>query len=311
MAIHLHGGDFPEGHCVGFSLSEKGASVIVHDNHTETRPKGRAMHRADRITNEQHFHDRQAQERASAGVRLRFDDDAYLDHETWIRPALAQLGAVRGLRVLDYGCGHGMAAVVLARGGAHVTAFDLSGGYALEAQARAAANDVNIAFVQADAQRLPFADAVFDRVWGSAILHHLDLARAGNELRRVLRPGGRAVFCEPWGGNPLLNFARCRLAYPGKHRTADEQPLGSRHLAMLKAIFPSVHVRGFQFLSMARRVIRGRRLRARLDFWDAMLLARVPALERFCRYVVLTLQGHTEYPNSLWQKQPRLRFGFV
>jgi SAM-dependent methyltransferase len=252
------------------------------------------MHATDRITSEQLFHDRQAQERASAGVCLRFDDDAYLDHETWIRPAFAQLGGVRGLRVLDYGCGHGMAAVVLARGGAHVTAFDLSGGYALEAQARAAANDVNIAFVQADGERLPFADGVFDRVWGSAILHHLDLARAGSELRRVLRPGGRAVFCEPWGGNPLLNFARRRLAYPGKHRTADEEPLGPRHLATLKAIFPSVHVRGFQLLSMARRVIRGRRLWARVDLWDAMLLERVPALEQFCRYVVLTLQDRSE-----------------
>jgi len=48
------------------------------------------------------------------------------------------------------------------------------------------------------------------------ILHHLDLTVAARELRRVLRPGGVAVFCEPWGGNPLLNFARRRLPYAGK-----------------------------------------------------------------------------------------------
>jgi ubiquinone/menaquinone biosynthesis C-methylase UbiE len=243
----------------------------------------------DRITTEQHFHDNQARTRASAGVRLHFEDAVYLNHETWIRPAFAQLGDVRGLRVLDYGCGHGMAAVVLARAGAHVTAFDLSGGYVAEARARAAANGVAVAFVQADGERLPFADATFDRVWGSAILHHLKLRLAGSELRRVLSPRGRAVFCEPWGGNPLLNFARRRLPYPGKHRTPDEQPLTRRHLDALKAVFPRVDVRGFQLLSMARRVVRARRLRTHLEGWDARLLAQLPALEHFCRYVLLTL----------------------
>ena len=66
----------------------------------------------------------------------------------------SELGDVRGLNVLDYGCGHGMAAVVLARSGTQVTAFDLSGGYVEEAKARAAANGVNIDFVQADGEHL-------------------------------------------------------------------------------------------------------------------------------------------------------------
>src|SRR5882757_7495314 len=102
----------------------------------------------DRLLAEQHFHDRQAADRADtfrAGrADLRFDDASYLDHETWIRPALAKLGDLRGKHVLDYGCGHGMAAVVLARAGAAVTAFDLSPGYVKEARERARANGVNI-----------------------------------------------------------------------------------------------------------------------------------------------------------------------
>ena len=57
----------------------------------------------------------------------------------------------------------------------------------------------------------PWAVFQTDAVWGNAILHHLDLAKAGRELRRVLAPGGVAVFCEPWGGNPLLAFARRAL----------------------------------------------------------------------------------------------------
>src|SRR4051794_22016236 len=97
-----------------------------------------------RLAAETEFHDRQAADRVRRidSSALQFTDDAYLNHESWIRPAFAQLGEVRGLRVLDYGCGHGMAAVVLARAGGLVTGFDLSAGYLQEASARAAANGV-------------------------------------------------------------------------------------------------------------------------------------------------------------------------
>jgi 2-polyprenyl-3-methyl-5-hydroxy-6-metoxy-1,4-benzoquinol methylase len=248
----------------------------------------------DRLAREQAFHDRQAQQRA-ADFALRpdaldFDDDTYLDHETWIRPAIERLGELTGLRVLDYGCGHGMAAVVLARRGAQVTAFDLSHGYLDEARRRARANGVAVDFVQADGQRLPFHDDSFDRIWGNAILHHVDLEVAAGELRRVLRPSGVAVFCEPWGGNPLLNWARNTLPYPGKERTAGEQPLQRRHVQILRRTFASVEIRGYQLLSMARRLTARRRLVAGLDWCDTMLLTRVPALQMYCRYVVLTLR---------------------
>jgi ubiquinone/menaquinone biosynthesis C-methylase UbiE len=244
----------------------------------------------ERSGSERAFHDRQARRRrAGQGDRLQFDDAAYLDHESWIRPAFEELGEVRGLRVLDYACGHGMAAVVLARRGARVTAFDLSHGYLEEARARAAANTVTIDFIQTQGERLPFEDAAFDRIWGNAVLHHLDLQIAAQEVLRVLRPGGSAVFCEPWGENPLLNWARRSWPYPRKERTTDEEPLRPRHIRILQEIFPVVEVRGFQLLSMARRVLRGRRLLAGLSWCDAMLLERVPALERFCRYVVITL----------------------
>ncbi len=221
---------------------------------------------------------------------MRFSDDSYLDHETWIRPAFERLGGVSGLPVLDYGCGHGMASVVLARRGAAVTAFDLSRGYLTEARRRARANDATIAFLQADAERLPFAGGSFARVWGNAILHHLDLPSAARELHRILKPGGFAVFCEPWGENPLLNWVRRRLPYPGKERTLDEEPLGRRHLHMLREVFPRLEVEGYQLLSMARRVVRSRAIVAGLDWCDAHLLHLVPVLSRWCRYVVLTLR---------------------
>jgi SAM-dependent methyltransferase len=246
-----------------------------------------------RLGEEQAFHDRQARERAACLTdpeHLRFDDDDYLDHESWIRPALARLGCVAGLRVLDFGCGHGMAAVVLARRGACVTGCDLSGAYLSEARRGQQANGVVVHWVQANGEQLPFADASFDRIWGNAILHHLDLNRAGQEIHRVLRPGGVAVFCEPWGENPLLEWARRSLPYRGKARTPDERPLRARDLPLLRAWFPELEVEGFQLLSMARRVLGPGRVSSALAWCDARLLRTVPALSRFCRYVVLTLR---------------------
>ena len=208
-----------------------------------------------------------------------------------MRPAFAALGDLRGKSALDYGCGHAMAAVTMARAGANVTAFDLSPGYVAEARERAAANGVSVECVTADGEELPFPDACFDAVWGNAILHHLDLAKAGRELKRVLKPGGVAVFCEPWGGNPLLGFARRTLPYPGKDRTPDEQPLTRRDLRPLRAVFPSVEVRGFQLLGMVRRVWKSPRVLKVLDAADARLLRGVPSLRNWCRYVVIVLRA--------------------
>jgi SAM-dependent methyltransferase len=248
----------------------------------------------DRREAEQLFHDRQAADRAQtfrAGpAALVFEADAYLEHETWVRPAFLALGDLQGKRALDYGCGHGMAAVTMARAGARVTAFDLSPGYVSEARERAVANGVNVECLTADGEELPFPDASFDAVWGNAILHHLDLVKAGRELRRVLAPGGVAVFCEPWGGNPLLNFARTWLPYAGKHRTRDEQPLSRRDLKPLRELF-AVEVRGFQLLGMVRRVWRNERALKALDALDSRLLRGAPVLGNWCRYVVLVLRA--------------------
>jgi SAM-dependent methyltransferase len=247
----------------------------------------------DRLAYEQQFHDQQAAERAesfrSGRANLQFRDEDFLDHESWIRPALSKFAMLAGKRALDYGCGHGMAAVVLARSGAKVAAFDLSPGYVAEARRRADANGVEVECVVADGEELPFPDATFDVIWGNAILHHLDLARAGRELHRVLKPGGVAVFCEPWGGNPLLSFARRWLPYPGKDRTPDEQPLRYADLDPLRSVFSSVEVEGFQLLGMIRRVIKNERVCRFLGRIDDLLFASIPSLRYWCRYAIITV----------------------
>lgn len=250
------------------------------------------MRASERLQSEMHFHDLQAQQRSLTFDQnpdlLRFTDEDYLTHETWIRPAIHQLGNLTSCSILDLGCGHGMASILFARRGANVTAVDLSLQYLHEAKRRASVNGVEIQFVQAEGERLPFANHTFDRIWGNAILHHFDLTIAAREIHRLLKPGGWAVFCEPWGGNPILRWARRRLSYAGKGHTPDEDPLQQPDVDLLNRHF-TVEMESYQLFSMIQRKWgRGRWLKP-LETFDHLLFRFVPLLRSFCRYVVLTL----------------------
>lgn len=106
------------------------------------------------------------------------------------------LGEVRGRRVLEVGCGAAPCARWLATQGADMVAFDLSAGMLRHAVAAAGRSGVCIPLVQADAERLPFADAVFEVACSAfgAVPFVADSAQVMREVARVLRPGGRWVF---------------------------------------------------------------------------------------------------------------------
>ena len=240
-----------------------------------------------RLERERDFHDRQAAERANdfarTGADPRVDVDFYLDHASWIRPALAKLGDIHGKRLLDVGCGHGMAAVVLAQRGAVVDAVDLSPGYVAEAKIHAAASAVSVQCRVANAEALPFADGTFDGVWGNAIYHHLDREAAAREWWRVLKPGGVLVLCEPWGAGRLVKLAR-RLASSHRH-TDDEAALTHADLAPLSRCFGTLQYQGYDLIAGLERFFpSGRRFFRRLDTAFARL---VPGVYSRGRYLVV------------------------
>ena len=108
-----------------------------------------------------------------------------------------------GLRVLDLASGSGQPALDLARAvgpAGHVTATDLSAGMlAIAVDYAREAGLANITFRQADAEQLPFADETFDVVTSRiGAMYFVDAQRALGEIRRVLKPGGRAALAV-WG----------------------------------------------------------------------------------------------------------------
>lgn len=117
-----------------------------------------------------------------------------------LEPASATLvstvGVGEGTRVLDVATGSGNAALVAAALGADVTGLDLAPNLLEVARQRAQEAELRIAFVEGDAEDLPFADAGFDRVVSVfGVMFAPDQQRAADELARVCRPGGRIGIC--------------------------------------------------------------------------------------------------------------------
>lgn len=106
----------------------------------------------------------------------------------------AAFGDVRGLDVVDLGCGTGRHALWLAAAGAKVTALDFSEGMLDEARKKSGGDAVR--FIAHDLhQPLPFPDGRFDLAVSGLVLEHLsDLDAFFREVCRMLRPGGRAVI---------------------------------------------------------------------------------------------------------------------
>lgn len=97
-----------------------------------------------------------------------------------------------GMRVLDVAAGTGNASIPAAASGATVVASDLTPELFDAGRARAEAEGVELEWVEADAEDLPFEDASFDVVISSIGVmfapHH---QAAADELVRVCRPGGK------------------------------------------------------------------------------------------------------------------------
>jgi SAM-dependent methyltransferase len=115
---------------------------------------------------------------------------------------IAALGIGTSSRVLEVASGSGGPALYLAeRTGCHVTGIDLnsSGVRTARSLAQRAGLDARATFELVDAQaRLSFPDGAFDGLLCIDSMNHFpDRLHSLKEWRRVLKPGGRAVFTDP------------------------------------------------------------------------------------------------------------------
>jgi hypothetical protein len=121
------------------------------------------------------------------------------------------------------------------------------------------------------------------------------VAAAAAETRRLLVPGGRAVFFENQDRNPLLRFARRRLwgarglDWVG---TRDERPLTRADFAVLERTFTSIELSypSFYFFEALSRAL-GHRFHRPLAGLDALAWRRLPAARPWSWHVLVVLYG--------------------
>jgi len=233
---------------------------------------------------------------------LILDDEWLNDVEAHHMFFFRLMNCVKGKQILIIGAGGiggGKVCTWFVNGGANVVGVDVSPEGIQLADLVLKANGVKADLKVCGAERMEvFEDESFHLISAYGVLHHLDLDLAAKELNRVLKEGGILVSVDAWGGNPILQFARKNLWYPGKNRSPLETPLTKHDIRLLGSFFNECEVWYFglfgalsPFLSKNRpNHIVFAKLCAMID---AKIFAVIPAMKTLGRSVVgRFVKGH-------------------
>ena len=220
-----------------------------------------------------------------------------------VQYALRAVGApdCHGMRILDYCCGTGITAIYFALCGAEVWAFDASS-EAIDIATRSAEMSgvlARIHFSVLDAQMLSYDDGWFDVAFCQSALHIvIDYPNSPHELSRVLKPGGKAIFCEEGlGYNPFLRPIRWRRRR--KWVKCGGRPLKYPDIERFGESFSCTQIEHFNLLTQAKTIFRGqldrhgglrpwaKRLLRVTGRTDDVLLSAMPWLKRYCGTIVV------------------------
>lgn len=127
----------------------------------------------------------------------------------------ARFGESCGKSVLEIGVGLGADHEGFARAGANLHGIDLTERAIMRTRQRLEMFGLSSSLQVADAEQLPFQDESFDIVYSWGVLHHSpNTSKAISEVRRVLRPGGRAsiMIYNYWSLVGLMLWARYGFA---------------------------------------------------------------------------------------------------
>lgn len=153
----------------------------------------------------------------------------------WI---IKKLPLLKGLKVLDIGCGLGEASIYFARQGAIVTALDISEGMVEHCLSVLHGEGLEAEGVVSSIEDFKIKERTYDVVYAANVLHHIENHSGVIEkISRALKQDGIAFFIDPLRYNPLINIYR-RMAT--NVRTTDEHPVGFEILGLMRKQFRDV-----------------------------------------------------------------------
>ena len=154
-------------------------------------------------------------------------------------------------RILDAGCGSGVTAARLMERGYAVWGIDLAEPMIRQARELCGSDQFGVG----DIEHIPFADNTFDVVVSLGVIEYLESdEQALREIRRVLKPGGRAVIAISNGRSPLLRLDRVlrrggallrptyhllKYRFRGRPAPSPETPDGTVHLSRYRRFYRS------------------------------------------------------------------------
>jgi SAM-dependent methyltransferase len=144
---------------------------------------------------ERHIHDLEVTQHP-VGSRGFFEDlDQYHFEKLHHLPRVLDYGGYHGRRVLDVGCGAGVDLARFATGGAIMTGVDLAFSAVELSRANLGGRGLRGGFAVANGEDLPFPDESFDLIFAHGVVQYtVEPRRLVDQCRRVLRPGGEAIF---------------------------------------------------------------------------------------------------------------------
>jgi SAM-dependent methyltransferase len=167
-----------------------------------------------------HIHDLDITSHPVGSPAFFSDLDQYHFEKLHHLPRLIDFNAYGGKFVLDVGCGAGTDLVRFAKGGAIVTGVDISSSAIQLARTNFAHHGLAADLREADGEHLPFADDTFDLVYAHGVVQYTPDGRAlVEECRRVLKPGGEAVF-QVYNRISWLNALSTLMKVPLEHEDA-------------------------------------------------------------------------------------------
>ena len=150
--------------------------------------------------------------------------------------------------VLDYGCGTGnISQKIAAAQPLKLFGIDISEVSVNKAIENAKNLNLQIDYSVDNCEETKFKTETFDLVFGSGILHHLNLEKSVSEIKRILKNKGEMVFLEPLGTNPLINIYR---KLTPNSRSEDEHPFLKKDFDFIDSLFEKVTVKYYGFFTL-------------------------------------------------------------
>ena len=150
--------------------------------------------------------------------------------------------------ILDYGCGVGTLIEKLIKfKPKKIVGIDISEVSINKAKERIKELKSKVDFYVDNCEKTKFNDESFNIVYGTGILHHLEINKCLDEIHRILKPDGNLLFVEPLGTNPIINLYR---KLTPNSRSKDEHPLINKDFKYINSKFIDTKIKYYGFLTL-------------------------------------------------------------